>query len=177
MIHSRRPAPVGKKAGGSFDQAKEAAYRFLSYRDRSEQEVALKLQEKGFAEDVIAETLSFLTKEGYLDDSRFARQWARSRMEGRQFGPIRLRGELLEKGIAPEEIEKVLTSLSDESDLVARAERALLRRFKTAAAFRDLKTRRKAFDFLRRKGFGAGAISKAFKGIGAGRQGPEAGEE
>lgn len=151
----------------SLSRAREAAYRILSHRDRTSREIASKLREKGFAEEMIEATLVSLKEAGYLDDARFARQWVRSRQEHRQFGPIRLKRELLEKGIPPVEVEAVLGA-SDENDSVGLAERALLQRFKSPALLQDPKTRQKAFAFLQRKGFPTETIFKAFKNFRAG---------
>lgn len=112
--------------------------------------------------------LAFLREANYLDDDRFARQWVRSRTEHRHFGPIRLKRELQEKGIASETADHAIERRSEEWSLVEQAEAALQRRFKDAALLRDLKTRQKAYAFLQRKGFSTETIFKALKRIGAG---------
>lgn len=154
---------ASKEGTLSLNQAKETAYRLLSYRDRSSKEIVLKLEEKGFAEGMIVETLSFLREAGYLDDVRFARQWAQSRMERRRLGPIRLKGELLEKGIPSDLIEEVLSGLSDQWAPLALAGQALLQRFPDPAPLQNLKIRKKAFVFLQRKGFSAETILTLFR--------------
>lgn len=155
---------VSKKAPDlSLSGAKETAYRFLSYRDRSSHEIVSKLGEKGFSKEIVSEVVAFLTEAGYLNDARFARQWARSRMETRRLGPVRLKGELQKKGIAPEEIMAVLGALSEETELPLLAEEALLRKFKGSASLQEPKVRQRAFDFLRRKGFNTDTILKVFK--------------
>lgn len=151
-----------------IDRAKQTAYRLLSYRDRSAREIETKLAEKGYSEETIAEVITFLREAGYLDDDRFARHWVRSRTDYRHFGPIRLKRELLEKGIASEEADRAIQQRSEEWDLVEQAEEALRRRFKNSASIGDLKTRQKAYAFLQRRGFGTETILKAFKKIGAG---------
>jgi regulatory protein len=149
----------------SLSRAKETAYRFLSYRDRSAHEIVSKLEEKGFPAEIVSQTISFLKEAGYLDDARFARQWARSRTEYRHFGPIRLRQELLEKGISSAEAEAVLSQLSEERDPVQSAEAALVRRFKDPASLQDLNNRQRAFAFLQRKGYSTETILKVFRKI------------
>jgi regulatory protein len=165
---SEEALPKGEDKDRSLDAAKQSAYRMLSYRDRTSHELDVKLKEKGFSEEVISEVISFLQKTGVLDDGRFARQWARSRTEYRHIGPIRLRRELLEKGISTGEADAVLHQLSEEHDPVAAAEGALTRRFKGPGLFHDVKIRQRAFVFLQRKGFAAETILKAFKKMGAG---------
>jgi regulatory protein len=162
---SGKALPKGEE-DRSFDAAKQAAYRILSYQDRTSHELDAKLKEKGFSEEIISETIRYLQEIGALNDSRFARQWARSRTEYRHVGPIRLRRELLGKGISTEEAEAVLNQLSEEHDPVTSAEEALTRRFKDLALLEDLNHRQRAFAFLQRKGFATETILKVFRKIG-----------
>lgn len=145
------------------DLAKQSAYRLLSYRDRSVKEIETKLAEKGFSEEIVAEMIASLKEAHYLDDDRFARQWVRFRTEHRHFGPIRLKRELLEKGISSEEADRAIEGRSEEWDLVEQAEAALRRRLKDTSSLHDLKTRQKAYAFLQRKGFNTETIFKVFK--------------
>lgn len=163
-------APSGEReahqtAGASrpADRAKQSAYRLLSYRDRSVKEIETKLAEKGYSEEIIAEVIASLKEANYLDDDRFARQWVRFRTEHRHFGPIRLKRELLEKGISSEEADRAIEGRSEEWDLVEQAEAALRRRLKDPSLLHDLKTRQKAYAFLQRKGFNTETIFKVFK--------------
>jgi len=161
--------PIGEKAhqttGPSCpaDRAKQSAYRLLSYRDRSTKEIETKLAEKSYPEEIIAEVIASLKEANYLDDDRFARQWVRFRTEHRHFGPIRLKRELLEKGISPEEADRAVKGHSEESTLVEQAEAALRRRLKDPSLLHNLKTRQKAYAFLQRKGFNTETIFKVFK--------------
>jgi regulatory protein len=148
------------------DRAKQTAYRLLSYRDRSIKEIETKLTEKGYPEETIAEVIASLKEANYLDDDRFARQWVRLRTEHHHFGPIRLKRELLEKGIPSEEADRAIEGRSEEWDLVEQAEAALRRRFKNSTSLHDMKARQKAYAFLQRKGFNTETIFKAFKKIG-----------
>lgn len=172
-VLSWESGPEGKGDGRSFDAAKQAAYRILSYRDRTSHELRAKLNEKGFSDEVISEVILFLQEIGALNDLRFARQWARSRMERLHFGPIRLRQELLEKGVSAEETEALLNQLSEEHDPVTSAEEALTRRFqggtlhvKEPALLGDLAAQKRAFAFLQRKGFSTEIILKVFRKMG-----------
>lgn len=170
VSRNKRPASSAEAGPqeGSFDAAKQAAYRILSYRDRTSHEIGLKLKEKGFSDPVISETIGFLREIGAIDDLRFARQWARSRSEHRRFGPIRLRRELTEKGISAAEAEAVLSRLAEEQDPVESAEAALAHRYRDPELLKELSARQRAFAFLQRKGFSAETIFKAFKKLGAG---------
>jgi len=147
----------------SLDAARKEAFKILSRRDRSACEVAQKLSKKGFSEEIVSAAILSLKNGRYLDDLRFARSWIRYRLESQHFGPIRLKKELREKGILPGEIDKVLREVGEECDLYFVVESALRSRYKDLSALQDPSLRRRAFDFLRRKGHSPEVIFKLFK--------------
>ncbi len=61
-------------------KARDKAANYLSYRARSQKEMSDYLAGKGFDEEVVAETIDWLLRYGYLNDEMFARQWVESRM-------------------------------------------------------------------------------------------------
>lgn len=138
----------------------------LSRRDRSSHEITQKLKEKGFSQAVISEVILSLKKVHLLDDHRFTQTWARCRLENNHFGPIRLRRELLEKGISAGDVDSTLSKVMGEFDLVSVAETALLGRYKDLSTLQDRTVRRRAFDFLRRKGHPTENILMLFKKVG-----------
>ena len=150
----------------TFEAAKKTAYKMLSRRDRTAHEIAQKLKEKGFSEATISETISSLKEVHLLDDLRFARGWARFRLESSHFGVIRLRRELLEKGIPPGDLDNILCQVAEEFDLISVAEAALSSRYKDLAILQDRTARRRAFDFLRRRGHPTENILRLFKKVG-----------
>ena len=65
-----------------LQKAKDAAYRYLSYRARSVAEVRDKLKEKDFAAEVVAEVIDDLQRQKLLDDREFARRWIEAGCSG-----------------------------------------------------------------------------------------------
>ncbi len=149
-----------------FDAAKKQAFDILSRRDHSTFELSRKLKEKGFSEAACAEVISYLKALHLLDDHKFIRKWSRFRLERHSYGPIRLQRELLEKGLPSNEVNLFIKNLSEEWDPEYLAETALLRRYKDPMILKALKNRRRAFDFLQRKGHSKAAIFSAFKKVG-----------
>ena len=150
----------------SFESAKKAAYHILSYRDHSTHEVTKKLSAKGFSEERITQTLLFLKEIQLLDDQKFARAWSRFRVEHHHYGPIRLREELLKKGLPTEEVGDLVEHLAQEYDPLHQIETALTRRYKNPADLQEQQLRRRAFDYLRRKGHAPQAILSVFRKMG-----------
>jgi len=137
------------KALDEVARAKEAALRILALRPRSVAEVQRHLKRKGFSGVVIDQVVARFTELGYLDDEAFARYWVENRETFRPRGPLGLRQELRQKGVP----EAIIRRVVSEVDVPASARRALLpqaRRWRHLdwAAFR-----RKAGQYLARRGF------------------------
>ena len=80
------------------EDAKAAALRLLAARDRSTQELRIRL-ERRFAPAEVEKTIKYLQEIGYLDDLRFARIYVDYRNRNRPTGNYLLRMELSSKGI------------------------------------------------------------------------------
>ena len=69
-----------------YEKARQKALRYLAYRSRSVEEVRSKLADQGFDDAVIKKVIDRFCDLGYLDDSNFAGQWARSLATHRLWG-------------------------------------------------------------------------------------------
>ncbi len=131
------------------NNAKTAALRLLTARDRSVQEVRERL-ERRFSKEEAEETIEYLQKAGYLDDLRYAQNYVDSRNHSRPTGNYLLRLELCKKGVKDSFIEQVLNSPEIEYELaLSLAERRLgaLQRVDALARLRRL------YGLLQRRGF------------------------
>lgn len=148
--------PLVQNADGyekELARAKEAAYRCLTYRPRSRAEVEAKLREKGFDEAAIQSTLSGLVRLGYIDDEKFARLWAESRVRLRAFGRRRIDRELREKGIDPSIVREALDGVFTIDQEIDIAEKAAARKVKGMQCLDRETRRRRLAGFLERRGF------------------------
>jgi len=92
-----------------------AALRLLNYRFRSVAEMERKLRDRGFASDEIAEEIERLTAERWLDDRRFAREYALSKLRARK-GARKIEMELQRFGVAKSLIREALSDAGEEED-------------------------------------------------------------
>jgi len=127
----------------------DAAYRYLSYRPRSEFELKVWLDRKGFGRQAIESTLSTLKAKGLLDDLAFARFWRESRESSSPRSRAALKSELSQKGIDPDVVAEALDGV-DEEAAAYRAARKKAARLATVD-HDDFRTRLSAV--LRRRGF------------------------
>ncbi len=134
-----------------LQKAKDAAYRYLSYRARSVAEVRDKLREKDFAAKVVTEVIDDLQRQKLLDDREFARRWVEARLP-RAYGARKLAQDLRHKGVATGVIDEVIAEYAPVLDS---SERTVALLSKQAWRYRGLapdKAKRRMLGFLARRG-------------------------
>jgi len=142
-----------------LEKALASALRSLARRDHSVAELERKLGDRGYGADVVAQVIARLSASGYLDDRRFAGQWAESALRnGRGYGP-RLRQELTRRGVPREVIAGVMAEITaayGEKETLARLAARKFAGFNPqAASDRDV---RRVVAYLQRRGFSLSAI-------------------
>ncbi|WP_324824432.1 regulatory protein RecX [Sinanaerobacter sp. ZZT-01] len=100
--------------------AKEEAMNYLGYRDHSVLEVKNRLKQKEYCEHEIEECIKFLEESGFVNDQRYCEAYLRYAL-GKGKGPLRLRQELLKKGIKEETIQECMKENIDEELLFSNA--------------------------------------------------------
>lgn len=104
------------------EKAYQHALRFLSFRARSEMEMATHLQKKGLGADAIAETLNRLKQNHLVDDREFAEKWIENRIHAKNRSRRGLEVELRQHGVQTEVADHALeTTYGDEKEIAIRA--------------------------------------------------------
>jgi regulatory protein len=109
-------------------RAKQQAFRYLAYRNQTAHELRARLERRGHTAAIIDEVLRQLEAEGYVDDRKFARDWADYRLQSKPVGQRRLSWELQKRGIPREVAEEVIRQVYAAYDQVALAEQAARKR-------------------------------------------------
>jgi regulatory protein len=133
-----------------LQHALDLAYRFLGRRDRTVAEVRERLEAQGVEEVHVDEAIAELTRQGYLDDARYARRFAEDRRAIDAWGAERIERRLLAVGVDPALIASALAERDAAEELEA-AVTVLRRRFPSAPA--DDRERERALAILVRKGY------------------------
>jgi len=135
----------------------------LARRPYSLAEMRQALEKKYPQSGKVLEAIARLRELGYLDDRKFAEQYAYSLVHNRAFGPHRLRRELKAKLVNYQEIEPVVERVYQETPAHTLLEQALAKKLRTLrlplthARFHSL------CQGLMRLGFDAGDIIKAVR--------------
>ncbi|SRR5579883_1585345 len=131
----------------------------LARREHSETELERKLRQRGFATDAIQPVLEQLAQEGLLSNQRFIENYIHFRTN-KGYGPLRIRNELLERGISEDSIEHLL-QISDNAWFI-HARQVWQKKFKNQVP-QDIKTRLQHMRFLQHRGFTLEQINHIFK--------------
>jgi len=140
-------AEVGKLMG--------RMYRLFNIRQRSEKEIRDYLTRLQFTPLVIDRTVELLKKKGLINDLEFAKTWVEIRKKRK--GARLIKFELKQKGISKEIIEEVLNLVINEEQV---AKEILERKLKAWKNLSDMEFRKKATDFLMRRGFEYSVVKK-----------------
>jgi regulatory protein len=127
----------------------QKALGLLVRREHSRRELQRKLADRGAEPAQSEDALDRLVELGYQDDDRFARALARTRATA-GYGPQRIRAELGTHALTAEQIAVALDAC--ETDWPSAARDLVVRRY-PGARLADSKQRRKAIEFLLRRGF------------------------
>jgi len=92
----------------------DAAYRYLSYRPRSEGEIRQWLHRRGFANEVAEKVITKLREQNLIDDFNFAQFWKDNRLSFRPKSKRLIKKELRDKKVAAQIIEQVIDDIDDE---------------------------------------------------------------
>ena len=156
----------------SFDGyllAKNYAFKLLSFRPRSVEEIKTKLNgylhKKGFKSILSEKIIGELKEQNYLNDLEFTKWWIGQRSNSAIRGVRVIKMELKSKGISPDIIESVLNSKSKENETqkAAKTLEKLLR--KLPKSLSSIELRVKLNNHLLRRGFDFETTKKAIDEI------------
>lgn len=117
----RRDACLSLVERATRQAAKDKILRLVSRRDYSKHELRRKLLQEGFDAEVANEAIEVLSDYGFVDDSRFADCFVRSKiMAG--WGYERIVHELKRRGVDPQRLEGWPYEYIDPDDELSRAE-------------------------------------------------------
>lgn len=133
-----------------LQHALDLAFGYLGRRERTVLEIRRYLEGKRVEPSAIDEALAHLQREGYLDDARFAQQFADEKRTLEEWGADRIERRLLALGVPAELVRDAVETRDRGGEL--EAARALLRR-RFPSLGEDPRERRRAYGVLVRKGF------------------------
>lgn len=138
------------------------AQHFCSYQERCTREVQRKLVNMGASEDQREQIIQALIDEGYLDDRRFAREYAYGKFHNNQWGKVRIRLELTSRGINSASIREALDAIDGEAYMQVIRQLAT-KKYDALRSKNSSHIREKAASYLSQKGFESDLIWQAVR--------------
>jgi regulatory protein len=149
----------------SKEEALQKAKQYCAYQERCHSEVKEKLYSLGTNKKEVDELLSELISDNYLNEERFAIQFAGGKFRIKQWGRIKIKYALKQKQVSEYCIKKALKAI-DEKDYTKTAEKLFEQKLKTLKAEKNIFIKkRKLQDHLLQKGFETSIVSKLIAGI------------
>jgi regulatory protein len=139
----------------------QTALRMLSARELSVAQVRERLRARGFPPEAIETVLERLQANGALDDRRTARAYARSALQVKRRGRLRVLRELealgVDRLVSREAVAEVFADVDERQLIRAALDRRHPDRITDAGAYRRL------FQYLARLGFAPDAITAVLR--------------
>ena len=102
-----------KKKSYSLNEAKKKLENFCSYQERCHKEVEEKLRELGMIQSASQEIIAQLIQEDYLNETRFAKNFARGKFRIKNWGRNRISRELKSRNITDYNIKMGMQEFTD----------------------------------------------------------------
>ncbi len=147
------------------DQALQKAKHYCTYQERCHSEVKEKLYSFGLHKNETEELLAELIEQNYLNEERFAIQFAGGRFRIKQWGMVKIKYELKQKQVSDYCIKKALSSI-DEKDYIKTLQKLFSAKIKTLKSEKNIFIKKKKINtYLLSKGFEATLINDLLKSI------------
>lgn len=135
------------------EQALQKAKHYCGYQERCHSEVKEKLYSLGLYKREVEECLAQLIEENYLNEERFARQFAGGKFRMKQWGRIKIMYELKQKQVSDYCIKKGLKEI-EEADYEKVLQKLALEKWSTVKTEPNVFIKlRKTQDYLLQKGY------------------------
>lgn len=142
------------------EQALQKAKHYCAYQERCHSEVKEKLYSFGLRKTDVEQLLTQLIDEDYLNEERFAVQFAGGKFRMKQWGRVKIKYELKQKGVSEYCIKKALKEIDEEAYLKT-LHKLFDEKMKTLRSETNQFIRkRKLQDYLLQKGYEAASVQQ-----------------
>jgi regulatory protein len=139
------------------------ALKTLMRRAHSVHELWRSLDRKCSDADMVKRVVSRLRESRYLDDARYAKQFARQHAEGRKQGRFRIQRELRARGVADAHIEAALAEVFAGTDEAAAVRKRIERKLKSHRGPLDQRKIASLYASLLRAGFSGDVVRRELR--------------
>lgn len=152
------PTPTPEKAYAKIRH-------YCAYQERSHQEVKDKLYGMGLHQKDVDTILYQLIEENFLNEARFASQYAGGHFRIKKWGRVKITYELRQKRVSPYNIKAALKEIP-EADYLATLQQLANAKWAQLKGNTPLSRQAKTSAYLLRKGYEGGLVQEVVRGLG-----------
>lgn len=141
-----------KKVRIGKEQAIQRIRHYCAYQERAQQEVRDKLYELGMTMDEVEEIMSDLIAENFLNEERFAVQFAGGHFRIKGWGRVKIQHALQQKRVSSYNIKIGLKAI-DEDAYIKTLKQLATKKWNSLKGERGLSRMAKTYAFLHQRGF------------------------
>lgn len=141
-----------KKVRIGKEQAIQRIRHYCAYQERAQQEVRDKLYELGMTMDEVEEIMSDLIAENFLNEERFATQFAGGHFRIKGWGKVKIQHALQQKRVSSYNIKIGLKAI-DEDAYIKTLQQLATKKWNSLKGERGLSRMAKTYAFLHQRGF------------------------
>ena len=142
------------------EQALQKLRHYCSYQERSHYEVIQKLWELSIKKSEHDEIIAALIEEDYLNEERFAVQYAGGKFRMKDWGRKKILYGLREKKVSDYSIKKALAAINEE-DYLNTLNKLAAEKYVSLKGEQHLERKKKTIDYLMQKGYEYKLVNKA----------------
>ncbi|SNS47806.1 regulatory protein [Ekhidna lutea] len=133
-------------------EAKQRAGRFCAFRERSPNELLEKIQSWGLSEESAAKLVAELTKEGFVDEQRFANAYCNDKFEFNSWGKNKIKASIYSHKLSSTALQEALDRIDPEK-YAERLFDLAKTKWERLSSEEKLKRKQKTVSYLANKGF------------------------
>ncbi len=137
---------------------------WCAYQERSQHDARQKLYELGLWQDVVENIIVQLIQDNFLNEERFATQFAKGKFNIKRWGRIKIKQELKQKRISDYCLKKALQQIDGDEYLIA-LKTIIEKKRKTSAEKNPFKLKQKLYAYAASKGYESDLIMDVLKGF------------
>ncbi len=141
-----------KKVRIGKEQAIQRIRHYCAYQERAQQEVRDKLYELGMTKDELEEIMSDLIADNFLNEERFAVQFAGGHFRIKGWGKVKIQHALQQKRVSSYNIKIGLKAI-DEDAYLKTLQQLATKKWNSLKGERGLSRMAKTYAFLHQRGF------------------------
>ena len=141
-----------KKVRIGKEQAIQRIRHYCAYQERAQQEVRDKLYELGMTKDEVEEIMSDLIADNFLNEERFAIQFAGGHFRIKGWGKVKIQHALQQKRVSSYNIKIGLKAIDGDAYLKT-LEQLATKKWNSLKGERGLSRMAKTYAFLQQRGF------------------------